>query len=244
MNITKPEQVLGLQLLNTYMNEIGKNDTTGAFDLVMQAVMDSIENGDTNESLQGFLDSMSDSMGNSAGYNIEDLEKLQSYNTDDYSLDSLKNLSASALNNAYKQLTLSVSGSTAKINSAVSSAAKKYGIDEALIHSIIKNESGYNPYAVSSAGAMGLMQLMPENCKSAGLTNPYDVEQNINAGTKLLKTYLNMFDGNTQMALMAYNAGEGTMARRGVTSVNDLYKMPSETQNYVKKVMTTYGNLI
>ena len=125
MNITKPEQVLGLQLLSTYMNTIAGKDKSGAFDLVMQSVMDSIENGNTNESLQGFLDSMSDSLGNGYGYNIEDLDKLQSYeSTGDYSLDSLKNLSSSALSNAYKQLTSSVKGSTAQINAAVSSAAR------------------------------------------------------------------------------------------------------------------------
>lgn len=245
MNITKPEQVLGIQLLSTYMNTIAGKDKSGAFDLVMQAVMDSIEKGNTNESLQSFLDSMSDSLGNGYGYNIEDLDKLPSYeSTGDYSLDSLKNLSSSALNNAYKQLTSSVKGSTAQINAAVSKAAKKYGVDEALIHSIIKNESSYNQYAVSSAGAMGLMQLMPVNCKEDGVSDPFNIEQNIEGGTKQLKKYLKMYNGNIEMSLMAYNAGQGTVARRGVTSVNDLYKMPKETQNYVKKVMATYKSLL
>ena len=71
-----------------------------------------------------------------------------------------------------------------------------------------------------------------------------EFEQNIEGGTKQLKKYLKMYNGNIEMSLMAYNAGQGTVARRGVTSVNDLYKMPKETQNYVKKVMATYKSLL
>ena len=88
------------------------------------------------------------------------------------------------------------------------------------------------------------MQLMPVNCKEDGVSDPFNIEQNIEGGTKQLKKYLQMYNGNIEMSLMAYNAGQGTVARRGVTSVNDLYKMPKETQNYVKKVMATYKSLL
>lgn len=127
-----------------------------------------------------------------------------------------------------------------KIYSAVDSAAKKYGVDSNLILAIIKQESDFNPNDTSGAGAAGLMQIMPENFSSLGITNQYDVNQNVDGGTKLFKEYLDQYNGNVEMALMAYNGGPGTMQRRGVTSAADLYKMPEETQNYVPKVMGYY----
>lgn len=127
-----------------------------------------------------------------------------------------------------------------KIYSAVDSAAKKYGVDSNLILSVIKQESDFDPNSTSGAGAAGLMQIMPENFSSLGITDQYDVDQNINGGTKLLKEYLDQYNENTEMALMAYNAGPGTVQKRGVSSANDLYKMPEETQNYVPKVMGYY----
>ena len=127
-----------------------------------------------------------------------------------------------------------------KIYSAVDSAAKKYGVDSNLILSVIKQESDFDPNSTSGAGAAGLMQIMPENFSNLGITDQYDVDQNINGGTKLLKEYLDQYNGNTEMALMAYNAGPGTVQKRGVSSANDLYKMPEETQNYVPKVMGYY----
>ena len=129
-----------------------------------------------------------------------------------------------------------------KIYNAVSTASKKYGVDSNLILAIIKQESDFDPNSTSSSGASGLMQIMPENFAHTGITDKYDVDQNINGGTKLFKEYLNQFDGNKEMALMAYNGGPGTMQKRGVSSASDLYKMPQETQNYVPKVMGYYRN--
>ncbi|NME83150.1 lytic transglycosylase domain-containing protein [Clostridium sp. SM-530-WT-3G] len=131
-----------------------------------------------------------------------------------------------------------------RIYSAVNKASKEYGVDENLIYAIIKQESDFDSTCTSSAGAAGLMQIMPGNFSYLGITNAYDVEQNINGGTKLLKEYLDKYNGNIQMALMAYNGGPGTMQRRGVSSVSDLYKMPLETQNYVPKVMGYYQSKV
>lgn len=128
----------------------------------------------------------------------------------------------------------------ATIESVVQKASQKHGIDENLIKSIIKVESNFNPNVVSSAGAKGLMQIMPFNYDSLGITDPFDIEQNIEGGTKYIKKCLDMYNGDVEMALMAYNGGSGRMASRGVNSVNDLYKMPKETQNYVSKVMEYY----
>lgn len=128
----------------------------------------------------------------------------------------------------------------ARIDNAISISSKKYGVDENLIRAIIKVESDFNPNCVSSAGAKGLMQLMPENCRDLGVADPFDIEQNIDGGTRHIKEYLDKYNGDVEMALMAYNGGPTRMARRGVKSINDIYKMPKETQNYVPKVMKYY----
>ncbi|MCC0657943.1 lytic transglycosylase domain-containing protein [Clostridioides sp. ES-S-0123-01] len=127
-----------------------------------------------------------------------------------------------------------------RIESAVEQASKKYNVDANLIKAIIKVESDFNPNTVSSAGAKGLMQLMPENCKDLGVTDPFNIEQNIDAGTRHIKEYIDMFGGSIEMGLMAYNGGPGRMKSRGVESISDLYKMPKETQNYIPKVMKYY----
>ena len=130
-----------------------------------------------------------------------------------------------------------------KIANAVRSASKKYDVDPNLILAVIQTESNFNPNAKSRAGAIGLMQIMPSNFKHLGVSNGYDIEDNINAGTKLLKEYMNKYNGSIEMALMAYNGGPTRMANRGVNSIDDIYKMPKETQNYVPKVMKIYrGN--
>ncbi|EGT3800596.1 transglycosylase SLT domain-containing protein [Clostridioides difficile] len=127
-----------------------------------------------------------------------------------------------------------------RIENAVEKASKKYNVDANLIKAIIKVESDFNPNTVSSAGAKGLMQLMPENCRDLGVTNPFNIEQNIDAGTRHIKEYIDMFGGSIEMGLMAYNGGPGRMRSRGVESISDLYKMPKETQNYIPKVMKYY----
>ncbi|KPI57214.1 transglycosylase [Clostridioides difficile] len=127
-----------------------------------------------------------------------------------------------------------------RIENAVEQASKKYNVDENLIKAIIKVESDFNPNTVSSAGAKGLMQLMPENCRDLGVTDPFNIEQNIDAGTRHIKEYIDMFGGSIEMGLMAYNGGPGRMKSRGVESISDLYKMPKETQNYIPKVMKYY----
>jgi len=127
-----------------------------------------------------------------------------------------------------------------RIDNAISISSKKYGVDENLIRAIIKVESNFNPNCVSKAGAKGLMQLMPENCRDLGVADPFDIEQNIDGGTRHIKEYLDKYNGDVEMALMAYNGGPTRMARRGVKSIDDIYKMPKETQNYVPKVMKYY----
>ena len=84
------------------------------------------------------------------------------------------------------------------------------------------------------------MQLMPENIKDLGVKNPFDINENIDVGTRHIKEYIDRHNGYIEMALMAYNGGPTRMMKRGVTSINDIYKIPKETQNYVPKVMKYY----
>lgn len=123
---------------------------------------------------------------------------------------------------------------TAKYNQIIREAANKYEVDENLIHSIIKMESNYNPKVKSHAGAAGLMQLMPVTAREVGVTDRYDIKQNIFGGTAYFSKMLKNQGGNVALALASYNAGPGNVRKYG--------GIPpfTETQNYVRKIMEHY----
>ncbi|MDO6524904.1 MULTISPECIES: lytic transglycosylase domain-containing protein [unclassified Motilimonas] len=112
--------------------------------------------------------------------------------------------------------------------------ASRHQLEPALLHAVISAESGYNPQAVSRAGAVGMMQLMPGTAKMLGVSNSYDVVQNMEGGAKYLRSLLNQYN-NKKLALAAYNAGPGA-----VKKYNNQIPPYKETQNYVKKVMQYY----
>jgi soluble lytic murein transglycosylase-like protein len=112
----------------------------------------------------------------------------------------------------------------------VQQSAAKYGVDPSLVRAVIKTESDGNPKAVSHAGAMGLMQLMPGNVSEEGITDPFDPEQNIDAGTHQLSDLLSQYGGNMDLALAAYNAGPGAVKRYG-----GVPPYP-ETRTYIDKI--------
>ena len=113
-------------------------------------------------------------------------------------------------------------------------ACSMYRMDEALIRAVMEVESDYNRYAISSAGARGLMQLMPQTAQQLGVRNIWDPKQNIQAGTAYLKLFTRRFSGDVELALAAYNAGPNAVLKYG--------KIPPypQTMNYVQKVMRLY----
>ncbi|QNX50329.1 lytic transglycosylase domain-containing protein [Acinetobacter seifertii] len=119
----------------------------------------------------------------------------------------------------------------------INQAAQQHGVSEGLIKAVMHTESGFNVNAHSPVGAQGLMQLMPATARRFNVSNAYDPQQNIFAGAKYLGWLLKRFNGNTQMALAAYNAGEGNVDKYG--------GIPPfrETQDYVRRVTSRYQNL-
>lgn len=118
-----------------------------------------------------------------------------------------------------------------EMNRIFEAASEKYQVPIALLKAVAKAESDFNPNVVSSSGAMGVMQLMPETAKGLGVSEPFDVEQNIMGGARYLADKLAMYDGNVELALAAYNAGSGNVKKYGGVPPF------TETQNYIKKVL-------
>ncbi|MBV9507457.1 MAG: lytic transglycosylase domain-containing protein [Acidobacteriia bacterium] len=116
------------------------------------------------------------------------------------------------------------------LSSTVNQIAAEQALPPELIDSVIQVESDYNPYAISPKGARGIMQLIPETARRFGVSNPFDVSQNINGGARYLKYLLNLYKGDTRLALAAYNAGEQAVARYG-----GVPPYP-ETRSYVEDV--------
>lgn len=114
-------------------------------------------------------------------------------------------------------------------------ASRTNGVEAALVHAVVSAESGYNPAAVSRTGARGLMQLMPETAKRYGVRNIMDPVENVYAGVRYLRDLLLMFNGNLELAIAAYNAGENAVIRNG-------NRVPpyAETLQYVPKVLGFY----
>jgi soluble lytic murein transglycosylase-like protein len=194
-----------------------------------------------NEMLK-ILSQNNSSSENNSDYNSDDFNSVlesalsgsqtENQNIDLSKLPPLK--SRDAINTDVKY---DVSVGNLSIDQAVDNASKKYGVDKNLILAVIKQESSFNPNSTSGVGAMGLMQLMPETASELGVKNAYDVNQNVDGGTKYLKSLLDTF-GNYKMAVAAYNAGPGAVQKSG----GDISKLPSETRNYVTKVSGYYNN--
>ncbi len=124
---------------------------------------------------------------------------------------------------------------TPAIEQLVQTNSAAQGVDPDLIRAVMANESAFDPNATSSAGAQGLMQLMPQTAAEVGVTNSYDPSQNVAGGTRYLRTLLDKFGGNLTNAVAAYNAGPEAVEKH-----NGIPPYP-ETQSYVKNVLDTYS---
>ncbi len=131
--------------------------------------------------------------------------------------------------------TAAATATAAEIDAAVAAASAQYGVPAGIIRGVIEQESGGDPAAVSPAGAMGLMQLMPATARALGVTQPFDPVQNIFAGTRYLARLRDQFGGNWALALAAYNAGPARVAAYG-----GVPPFP-ETQRYVAAVLARAG---
>ncbi len=117
----------------------------------------------------------------------------------------------------------------------ISAMSEAHGVDPVLVSALIKVESGYRPRARSRKGAMGLMQLMPSTAREYKVRNPFDPKANIEAGIKHLKSLIDRFDGGLELALAAYNAGEGAVKKfNGIPPYR-------ETRNYVTRILGIAG---
>ncbi len=143
----------------------------------------------------------------------------------------------SALQNPnYGHLARGRAVTSAEVENAITQAAGRHNVDPNLVRAVIKVESNFNPRAVSPKGAMGLMQLMPGTARMLNVSNPFDPQENVDAGVRHLKSLLDNYGGDVPLSLAAYNAGAKAVARSsGVPHI-------AETQNYVKQITTIYAN--
>jgi soluble lytic murein transglycosylase-like protein len=133
------------------------------------------------------------------------------------------------------QLFMPAKADVLRYSGFIESASKTHGVDAALVHAVITAESGYNAQALSKAGARGLMQLMPATAQRYGVQNIMDPMQNIQGGVRYLRDLIALFNGNLELAVAAYNAGENAVIRHG-------HRIPpyAETVHYVPKVLGFY----
>jgi soluble lytic murein transglycosylase-like protein len=122
-------------------------------------------------------------------------------------------------------------GDSGEYDSVIEQASQRYGVDPAVLHGLIQQESGFDPSAQSSAGASGLTQLMPGTASSMGVANPLNPTESIEGGARYLSQLMSQFGGNTEDALAAYNAGPGAVQQYGGIPPY------AETQSYVSKVL-------
>jgi soluble lytic murein transglycosylase-like protein len=123
-----------------------------------------------------------------------------------------------------------------EVDDAIEQAARRHNVDANLVRALIRVESNFNSKAVSRKGAMGLMQLMPSTARQLKVTNPFDPDQNVDAGVRHLKKLLQDFNGNVKLSLAAYNAGAGAVHRNaGIPNY-------AETRNYVSRITSLYNS--
>ena len=183
-------------------------------------------------------------IGTHASLGLSDLivRELERYENGGNALNQLRNLGTVEpwmINNSFlpqnnglhTSQNKSVKSQVGRWNEFINKASEKYSVDKNLISAVIAQESGGNPYAVSRAGAKGLMQLMDTTASDMGVTRPFSPWANIEGGVKYLRSMLDRFNGDEKLALASYNAGPGAVEKyKGIPPY-------AETINYVKSVL-------
>lgn len=179
---------------------------------------------------------------NSNANNVITNIAVSAMNNPNMSDKDMQNIINREVRNEYAKMRTSnkavVFGNNTKYDEIINKYSMLYGVDPLLVKCVIRQESGFNPNARSKVGAMGLMQLMPDTARGLGCKNAADPKENIAAGTKYLAALIRKFNGNTSLALAAYNAGAGNVRKYG----NQIPPF-KETQNYVNSIMKTYSSI-
>lgn len=247
LNISSMKMLLELQAIqsigNTQQSVESLANEPSIFTELLEEMMNSSTSSLTNtENLLGYYASSNDTTANSDNnylasftYNSRENYLPNSYYND--LIQNEENVFSNYINKDYSNTagyTNVLAGANA-YSGIIEEASQKYGVPGKLIAAVMKQESNYNEHAVSSAGATGLMQLMPGTARYLGVNDAKDPVQNIMGGTKYLSQMLNKFDQNIELALAAYNAGPGNVSKYGgIPPFN-------ETQNYVNKIMKYYN---
>lgn len=234
MNVNNLEKFMGTYMLSDMLKKSKEASGSGStgFDIMLESLFKSMSSSEENSAKvnKGFI--------TPSGVKLDTINNTNWNFKGNTSVIGTKD----EVNDAESIEVDSKDSTRKRVDKAIEFYSEKYGVDSKLVKAIAKQESNFNPNVVSSAGAVGVMQLMPGTAKYIGINDRYNIEQNIQGGVKYIKEQLNKY-GNVDMALMAYNAGPGTVQNRGVKSPVDLYKMPKETQNYVKKIKEYYNKL-
>ncbi|MGZ7442473.1 lytic transglycosylase domain-containing protein [Paenibacillus sp. TH7-28] len=218
----------GLDLQGTSVGRTAVDTDGSLFDILLQEMMSAEQGEMAASSLPGYLPA--------SGLDLSEV---------------LAMLSPSTVNMDYADATpmepvhtsaVPIKAGDDNIEALIARASRTYGVPESLIKAVIDTESSFNPMAVSSAGAKGLMQLMDGTARGLGISDPFDPAQNIDGGTRYLSNQLSRFGGELKTALAAYNAGPGRLQRLGISNdeqlMEKLHMLPQETQNYIRKILT------
>lgn len=226
---------LQIQPLVTHKGESGRRTTLTSFQTMLQTEQteNSAASGETDstESSQCYSGvTFRDPVTGQAVRYIEAGSEEDTASTTGKASAKSSSASSTSKSSSGSQTTSASSMKTTPYDTYFKKAAKKYGVSESLLKGIAKAESNFNARDLSSSGAMGVMQLMPETARSLGVDDPYDPEQNILGGAKCIAQKLKEFNGDVKLALAAYNAGSGAVKRAG--------GIPSQCKSYVNKVLS------